>query len=57
LNVRPYDVVFGDVLATCELVNCVSMQVQCTGVGGRSAYIIPHPCLVIHHVVDPRLLS
>ena len=57
MNVRPYDVVFGDVLATCELVNCVSMQVQCTGVGGRSAYIIPHPCLVIHHVVDPRLLS
>ena len=24
-------VVFEDVLATCELVNCVSMQVQCTG--------------------------
>lgn len=24
-------VVFSDVLATCELVNCVSMQVQCTG--------------------------
>jgi hypothetical protein len=24
-------VVFSDVLATCELINCVSMQVQCTG--------------------------
>ena len=47
-------VVFGDVLATCELINCVSMQVQCTG--GVPTVRILLSSLRLHPIVVPDSL-
>jgi adenylyl cyclase-associated protein len=54
---RRVGLVFGDVVASCELVNCTSVEVQCTG---RVATVAIDKCdgcqvgIALHNLVSQR---